>query len=229
MRIGIIGNEPAGPILAKAWASAGHELVAAAVDSPEAIERIETLLPDLRIDSMAATVEDSELVILAVPQNDVRIVCEGLADLGLFGSKKIVLHLSPLAGHGILDSAALSGAVPIALHPVMHFSGTSVDLLVLKNTTVAVSAPELLLPIAQALAIELGAEPIVVREDQRAAYAEAFEVASGFSSLVVQQAIGILSEAGVDEAARLIGPVVRSAVDAALATPINPLDPRDLL
>ena len=229
MRIGIIGNEPAGPILAKAWASAGHELVAAAVDSPEAIERIETLLPELRIDSMAATVEDSELVILAVPQNDVRIVCEGLADLGLFGPKKIVLHLSPLAGHAILDSAALSGAVPIALHPVMHFSGTSVDLLVLKNTTVAVSAPELLLPIAQALAIELGAEPIVVREDQRAAYAEAFEVASGFSSLVVQQAIGILSDAGVDDAARLIGPVVRSAVDAALATPINPLDPRDLL
>ena len=229
MKIGIIGNEPAGPILAKAWASAGHELVAAAVDSPDAIERIEALLPDLPIDSMAATVEDSDLVILAVPNADVRIVCEGLADLGLFGPKKIVVHLSPLEGFSVLGAAAIAGAVPVALHPVMHFSGTSVDLLVLKNTAVAVSAPEVLLPIAQALAIELGAEPIVVREEQRAAYAESFEVASGFSSLVVQQAIGILKDAGVEDAARLIGPVVRSAVEAALATPVSPLDPRDLL
>jgi predicted short-subunit dehydrogenase-like oxidoreductase (DUF2520 family) len=229
LKIGIIGNEPAGPILAKAWASAGHELVAAAVDSPVAIERIEALLPQLPIDSMPATVEDSDLVILAVPDADIRITCEGLADLGLFGPKKIVAHLSPLHGFSVLAAAGLQGAVTIALHPVMNFTGTTVDLLVLKNTSVAVTAPELLLPIAQALAIELGAEPVVVLEEQRGAYAEAFEVASGFSSLVVQQALGILKEAGVEHPAALIGPVVRSAVEKALGNPGLPLDPKDVL
>jgi predicted short-subunit dehydrogenase-like oxidoreductase (DUF2520 family) len=197
VKIGFVGNEPAGPVLAKAWALAGHELVGAAVDSPEAIERVETLLPDLPIAGMAAVAEDADLVLLAVPYSDVEIVCDGLTDLGLFGPKKLVAHLSPLRGYGVLASAAQLGAVPIALHPVMHFSGTSMDLLVLKNSTIAISAPEMLLPIAQALAIELGGEPLVVQEHQRAAYAEAFEVASSFSSLVVQQAIGILEEAGV--------------------------------
>ena len=229
MKIGFVGNEPAGPILAKAWALAGHELVGAAVDSPEAIERVETLLPDLPIAGMAAVAEDADLVLLAVPYSDVEIVCDGLTDLGLFGPKKLVAHLSPLRGYGVLASAAQLGAVPIALHPVMHFSGTSMDLLVLKNSTIAISAPEMLLPIAQALAIELGGEPLVVQEHQRAAYAEAFEVASSFSSLVVQQAIGILEQAGVEAPAKLIGPVVRSAVDKALYQPVAPLDPEDLL
>jgi predicted short-subunit dehydrogenase-like oxidoreductase (DUF2520 family) len=229
VKIGFVGNEPAGPVLAKAWAQAGNELVGAAVDSPEAIERVETLLPDLVIAGMAAVAEDADLVLLAVPYADVEIVCDGLTDLGLFGPKKLVAHLSPLRGYGVLASAAQLGAVPIALHPVMHFSGTSMDLLVLKNSTIAISAPEMLLPIAQALAIELGGEPLVVQEHQRAAYAEAFEVASSFSSLVVQQAIGILEEAGVEAPAKLIGPVVRSAVDKALYQPVAPLDPEDLL
>lgn len=229
MKIGIIGDEPAGPVLAKAWALAGHEVVGAAVSTPAAIDRVEALLPDVPIDSMPAVTEDSDIVILAVPYADVQNTCDGLADLGLFGPKKIVIHLSPLRGFGALSGAGLHGAVPIAMHPVMHFTGTSMDLMVLKNSTIALSAPEIFQPIAQALAIELGGEPVMVSEEQRAAYAEAYEVATGFSSLVVQQAMGILTDAGVDNPSLLIGPVVRSAIENALAGPIASIDPEDLV
>ena len=229
MKIGIIGDEPAGPVLAKAWAQAGHLVVGAAVSTPEAIERVEVLLPEVHIDSMPAVTEDADVVVLAVPYADVQNTCDGLADLGLFGPKKIVIHLSPLRGYGVLSGAGLHGAVPIAMHPVMHFSGTSMDLMVLKNSTIAVSAPEVFQPIAQALAIELGGEPILISEEQRAAYAEAYEVAAGFSSLVVQQALGILTEANVENPSRLIGPVVRSAIENALWGPVTSLDPKDLL
>jgi predicted short-subunit dehydrogenase-like oxidoreductase (DUF2520 family) len=229
LKIGIIGDEPAGPVLAKAWAQAGHLVVGAAVSTPEAIERVEVLLPEVHIDSMPAVTEDADVVVLAVPYADVQNTCDGLADLGLFGPKKIVIHLSPLRGYGVLSGAGLHGAVPIAMHPVMHFSGTSMDLMVLKNSTIAVSAPEVFQPIAQALAIELGGEPILISEEQRAAYAEAYEVATGFSSLVVQQALGILTEANVENPSRLIGPVVRSAIENALWGPVTSLDPKDLL
>lgn len=229
MKIGVIGDDPAGPVLAKAWAAAGHELVGVFVESKEAIERIEALLPDTPIANMAAVAEDADLVLLAVPSADIEITCAGLADLGLFGPKKIVVHLSPLLGYTVLADAARFGAIPIALHPVMHFTGTTMDLTVLKNTSIAVSAPAVLEPIAQALAIELGAEPVLVTEEQRAAYAEAFEVASSFSSMVVKQALGILNEASVPNPARLIAPVVRSAVETALAEPVGKIDPKDVL
>ncbi len=227
MKIGVIGDEPAGLILAKAWAGAGHELIGVFVESAEAIERVEDLIPDVPIAPMAAVAEDADLVVLAVPYKDIELTCEGLTDLGVFGPKKIIVQLSPHHGYQVLSAAARVGAIPVALHPVMHFTGTSMDLTVLKNTTVAISAPEPLLPIAQALAIELGAEPAIIQEEQRAAYSEAFEVASGFSSLVVQQAVGILSEAGVPDAARLIAPVVRSAVETALYAPVKGIDPED--
>jgi len=227
MKVGVIGDEPAGLILAKAWAGAGHELIGVYVESAAAIERVEDLMPDVPIAPMAAVAEDADLVILSVPYADIELTCEGLSDLGVFGPKKIIVQLSPHHGYQVLAAAARLGAIPVALHPVMHFTGTSMDLTVLKNTTVAISAPEPLLPIAQALAIELGAEPAVIQESQRAAYSEAFEVASGFSSLVVQQAVGILNEAGVPDAARLIAPVVRSAVETALYSPVRGIDPED--
>ena len=223
----VIGDEPAGLILAKAWAGAGHELIGVFVESAQAIERVEDLIPDVPIAPMAAVAEDADLVVLAVPYKDIELTCEGLTDLGVFGPKKIIVQLSPHHGYQVLSAAARVGAIPVALHPVMHFTGTSMDLTVLKNTTVAISAPEPLLPIAQALAIELGAEPAIIQEEQRASYSEAFEVASGFSSLVVQQAVGILSEAGVPDAARLIAPVVRSAVETALYAPVKGIDPED--
>ena len=229
MKISVIGDEPAGVVLAKAWALAGHEISGIAVTTPVAIERVEALLPDVYIGSMPAVAEEADLVVLAVPYNDVSLVCEGLADLSLFGPKKLVMHLSPLQGYGALASAGLQGAVPIAMHPVMHFTGTSVDLMVLKNSTIAISAPDVFQPIAQALAIELGGEPIIVAEEQRPAYSEAYEVANSFSSMVVSQAVGILAEAGVENPAALIGPVVRSAVEDALSKPPQSLDPRDLI
>jgi predicted short-subunit dehydrogenase-like oxidoreductase (DUF2520 family) len=127
-----------------------------------------------------------------------------------------VIHFSPTNGCEVLDSAALHGAVTIAMHPVLSFTGTSVDLQVLKNSVVAVTALEVYLPIAQALVIELGAEPIVVRQEQRASYAESFEVASEFSKIVVQRALGILNEAQVESPRELVVPVVRAAIDDAL-------------
>jgi len=227
MKIGMIGDLAAGPVLLKAWAGAGHELIGVFVESPEAIERIELLLPDVPIAPMAAVAEEAELLVFAVPYSDIEISCQGLTDLGLFGPRKILLHLSPHHGYEVLADAARLGAIPIAMHPLMHFTGTSMDIHVLQNATTIVTTPDMYRPIAQALAIELGTEPVELNLQQRVAFAEAFDVASGFSSLVVQQAMGILQQAGVESPARLIGPVVRSEVDRTLAQPVRPIDPED--
>jgi predicted short-subunit dehydrogenase-like oxidoreductase (DUF2520 family) len=128
----------------------------------------------------------------------------------------------------VLADAAQQGAIPIAMHPLMHFTGTSMDLSVMKGATFVVTTPDTFSAIAQALVIEVGAEPFEIKEFQRDSYAESFEVARDFSSLVVQQAMGILAEAEVSHPAKLVGPVVRSAIEDALASPVQPIDPRDV-
>jgi predicted short-subunit dehydrogenase-like oxidoreductase (DUF2520 family) len=110
----------------------------------------------------------------------------------------------------------------------MRFTGTSVDLIKLPDAYFAVSAPKIALPIAQALVIEMGGEPVVVEEEARAKYAEAYSVASSFSALIVNQAIGLLEEAGIENPRGLLAPVVRTSVEQALAEGHQPLDPEAL-
>ena len=69
---------------------------------------------------------------------------------------------------------------------------------------------------AQALVVEMGAEPVVVAEEHREAYADAIGAASEFSTAIVGQAIAGLRDIGIDEPGRVLSAVVRSAVDNAL-------------
>ena len=229
MSIGVIGDQIAGTVLAKAWAEAGHSVVGLALINERAIEIADALLPGVPIKTINDLTEIADLLVLAVDDEELEPTATGLAELGLLGPRKIVVHLSPKWGYSVLANPARTGSIPIALHPVASFTGTSLDLVALRNSVVAVTAPDVLRPIAEALVIELGAEPINVHEHQRAAYAEAFSVADSFSSLVVGQAIGILREAEVLEASQLIAPVVRAAVERALAKGPSRIDPDDAL
>jgi predicted short-subunit dehydrogenase-like oxidoreductase (DUF2520 family) len=119
--------------------------------------------------------------------------------------------------------------IPLAIHPAMSFTGTSLDLTKIRESYFAVAAPTVALPIAQALAIEMGAEPIVITEANRKIYFEAISVANNFSKMIVNQSIGLLESVGVDNARVVLGPLIRSAVEEALAEGHIPLDPEELL
>ncbi len=227
LSIGVIGDNPAGLVLAKAWAGAGHEIFGLSLEGEPARERADSLLPGAPVISLHEVAQGADLLILALPDDDIEPAVTGMAELGFLGPKKVVIHLSAKSGYSVLANAGRAGAIPIAMHPLMTFTGTSLDLNVLRNSVVAYTAPEVLKPIAQALIIELGAEAIEVAEYQREAYAEAYEVASNFSSLVVKQAVGILREAEVDRAEDLIAPVVRAAIERALAAGNYRIDPDD--
>ena len=229
LKIGLVGDEIAGIVLAKAWAGVGHELVGAYLTTENSAERADALLPGLKLMDMARIAEAADLLVLAVPDPSIEPAVTSLAELGLLGPKKILIHLSPSFGYGVMANAARVGALPIALTPLMNFTGTSLDLIALRSAMIAITAPDLLLPIAQALAIELGAEPVVIEERQREAFAEALAVAADFSTLVIQQAVGILRNAEVDQPETIIAPVVRSAVEQALTRGLPRINPEDAL
>jgi predicted short-subunit dehydrogenase-like oxidoreductase (DUF2520 family) len=170
---------------------------------------------------------DADLVILAIPAEELQATVEGYAKAGIWRAGQLVAHTSPEFGYHVLEPATNAGAIPLAIHPAMRFTGTSIDLPRLRDARIAVSAPKIALPIAQALAIEIGGEPVIIPEEARAAYAESFSVASDFSAMVVSQAIGLLEAAGLENARDIIGPVVKSSVDRALAEGHFALDPTD--
>ena len=63
----------------------------------------------------------------------------------------------------------------------------------------------------------MGAEPIVISESERAVWAEAVSTATSFSAAIVGQSLDLLGSVGVDAPARVLGPLLRSSVESALA------------
>lgn len=216
LSVGIIGAGRVGPVIGAALAGAGHLIDSIAAVSPRSIEQATTLLPGVPVRPVPDVVGAAELVILAVPDSELPGLVEGLAATDMWRPGQIVLHTSPSFGLGVLEPARLKGAIPVALHPAMAFTGTSLDLARLREARIAVTAPGPVLPIGQALAVELGGEPVVIADENRAAYAEAIATSSAFSVAIVGQALDLLTKAGVDEPGRVLGPLMHSAIDNAV-------------
>ncbi len=236
--VGIVGAGRVGPILGAALAGAGHAIIGVSAVSASSKERADAILPGAPVLEIPVIVERSELVILAVPDAELPSLVAGLAATGSWQPGQIVMHTAPGYGVEVLAPAAAAGAIPLAVHPALEFTGTSLDLARLHETYFAVTGPAPVLPIGQALVVEMGGEPVVVAEEDRAAYAEAIATASTFSRAIVEQATGILGGIGFENPGTFLSSLVRSAVDNALsrasAPPVGPSallgewdDPRD--
>jgi len=220
--IGIIGAGRVGPVLGAALAGAGHALVGISAISEESRDRAEAMLPGVPVLDIPVIVERSELVILAVPESELEGLVAGLAATGTWQPGQLVLHTAARFGISVLSPALAAGAIPLAVHPAMAFTGTSIDLARLHEAFCAVTAPTPVQPIGQALVVEMGAEPVLVAEADRAAYAEAIDTATSFSAAIVAQATALLEGIGMDAAGAVLAPLVRSAVENALAAPSRP-------
>ena len=213
--IGIIGAGRVGPVVGAALGGAGHAIVGITRGSDE--ERVEAILPGVPVLDALEVVRRSELVVLAVPHDELSGLVAGLAELGAWQPGQLVLHTDAGFGTGVLAPAVAQGAIPLAVHPAVAFTGTSMDLRQLTHAYAAVTAPAPVLPIAQALAVELGCEPVVVAEESRAAYAEALATATEFSRSIVRQSTELLGQAGVPDPGRYLSALIHSTVDHALS------------
>lgn len=219
--VGILGAGHVGPVLGAALAGAGHAVVGISAVSADSRERADVMLPGAPILSIPDLVERSELVLIAIPDEEIAPLVAGLAAAGVWQPGQLVAHTSARFGTDVLRPAQLAGVIPLALHPAIAFTGTSLDLSRLREAYFAVTAPAPVLPIAQALVVEMGGEPVVVAEEDRPAYAEAIATATAFSRSIVAQSSAILSRIGVDNPGAYLSSLVRSAVDNALASPTS--------
>jgi predicted short-subunit dehydrogenase-like oxidoreductase (DUF2520 family) len=203
-------------VLASALAGAGHAIVGISAVSERNRDRARAMLPDVPLLEIPELVERSELVILAIPEGEIEALVAGLAATGTWQAGQLVLHTAPGLGCAVLAPAVAAGAIPLAVHPAMVFTGTSLDLVRLRESYCAVTAPTPVLPIGQALVVEMGGEPVIVAEADRATYAEAVATATSFSAEIVRQSTALLAGLGIESPAGVLGPLLRSSVESAL-------------
>ncbi|MEP7765910.1 DUF2520 domain-containing protein [Sanguibacter sp. 25GB23B1] len=223
--VGIVGAGRVGAVLGNALRSTGHVVVGASGVSEASRDRIENLLPGVPVLDVRDVVERSELTVLAVPDDVLPGLVAGLAELGAWQPGQIVVHTSGRYGTDVLAPARAAGAIPVAIHPAMTFTGTSLDMSRLVGATFAVTAPAPVLPIGQALVVEIGGEPVIIEERDRGLYHAALAHGANHLVVLVAQAAQALQVAGVENPGRALGPLLHAALDGALRAADGVSDP----
>lgn len=216
LRVGVVGAGRVGSALGAALSRAGHQIVAASAVSAESLRRAERLLPDVPILPPDEVVEAADFVLLAVPDDALRPLVAGLAATGAWREGQLVGHTSGAQGIDVLDPAAARGVLPLALHPVMTFTGRPEDVDRVEGTTFGVTAPDELRPVAESLVVEMGGEPVWVPEAARPLYHTALTIGANHLVTLVNDALSLLDGAGTEQPARLLAPLLSAALDNAL-------------
>lgn len=216
LTVGVVGAGRVGPVLAAALRLAGHRPVAASGVSDASRRRAAELLPDVPLVSPSDVFARAELVLLTVPDDALPRLVDGLARTGAVRPGQLVVHTSGRYGARVLDPVRRAGGLPLALHPVMTFAGTSVDVQRLAGCSFGVTAPEELRLAAEALVIEMGGEPEWIAEEARPLYHAALAIGANYLVTLVSQSMELLRTAGVAAPDRMLGPLLGAALDNAL-------------
>jgi predicted short-subunit dehydrogenase-like oxidoreductase (DUF2520 family) len=216
LAVGIVGAGRAGTALGVALARAGHQVVAASAVSDASLRRAHANFPDAVITDPGQVLRRADLAMLTVPDDVLPGLIAGLTATGAPLEGRLLAHASGRYGLTVLDPAVRQGALPLALHPVMTFTGRADDVDRLRGTCFGVTAPEVLRTAAEALVIEMGGEPVFVAEEHRDLYHAAISGAANHLITLVTQAMDLLRTAGVTEPARLLGPLLSASLDNAL-------------
>jgi predicted short-subunit dehydrogenase-like oxidoreductase (DUF2520 family) len=214
--VGVVGAGRVGTALAVALRRSGHRIVAVSAVSAASLDRVEALLPGTPVRPPQDVVADADLVLLTVPDDALPALVSGLAATGTELAGRLVMHASGRHGLAVLEPATRRGALPLALHPVMTFTGRSDDVDRLAGVSFGVTTPEQLRPVAEVLVMEMGGEPVFIAEEDRGLYHAALAGAANHLVTQVVQAADLLAAAGVAQPSRMLGPLLGAALDNAL-------------
>ncbi|PMC74633.1 Rossmann-like and DUF2520 domain-containing protein [Brachybacterium sp. UMB0905] len=214
--IGVIGAGRVGAVLGAALREEGHAITGAYAVSDASRERAAELLPGVPLLDVPAIVERSEMLLLAVPDDELAPLAAGIAAAGLAPGGQLVVHTSGMHGADVLAPLARTGAATLAIHPAMTFTGTRADLPRLTGCPMAVTGSEELLPVAAALVVELGGEPVILAEGDRPLYHASLAHAANHLVVLVDQARESLRRIGIEDPGAYLRPLLEAALENSL-------------
>ncbi|MGZ4516779.1 MAG: Rossmann-like and DUF2520 domain-containing protein [Mycobacteriaceae bacterium] len=219
LAVGVVSAGRVGAALGSAWEHAGHHVVAASAISEQSRRRAAQRLPNAEIVPPDEVAARADLLLLAVPDDELVGLVRGLAATGAVRPGQIVAHTAGARGVAVLAPLAERGALPLALHPAMTFTGREEDTARLATCCFGITAADDAgWAVAQALVLEVGGEPVRIAEADRPLYHAALAHGANHLVTLVRDAVellgGITGDATPPE--RLLAPLLSAALDNSL-------------
>lgn len=160
-----------------------------------------------------------DAIAIAVSDDALADVVADMAVLVPAGHAPFIFHVSGRSGAAMLEPLRLAGASTAAVHPAMTFTGdpeSEVRRMAGARFAITGSTPEATIRAYEAVSL-LGGIAVEVAEERRALYHAALCHASNHLVTLIAGASDALTDAGVDDPAALLAPLVRAALENSLA------------
>jgi predicted short-subunit dehydrogenase-like oxidoreductase (DUF2520 family) len=214
LRIGFIGAGQLAVPLAWSLSRAGYLVAGAVGRSQASAQKLANGIDGARVYASAqALADDTELVIIAVPDDAIAPVAQALS----WRKQQYVIHCSGATEVSALAAAADQGASIGGFHPLQTFTNTQAAIETLPGCTAGIEAEdESLLNLLWAMAQALGCHPIRLPPGSRALYHASGSFAASFLVALINDALTLWSAFGIDreDAFRALLPLTKGTVAA---------------
>lgn len=159
-----------------------------------------------------------DVVAIAVSDDALADIAADMANSLPAGPAPFVFHVSGRSGAAILDPVRAAGALTAAVHPAMTFTGHphgEIRRMAEARFAITGSTPEATGQAKRIVAL-LNGVAVEIAEDRRALYHAALCHASNHLVTLIAGASSALADAGVDDPAALLAPLVRAALENSL-------------
>jgi predicted short-subunit dehydrogenase-like oxidoreductase (DUF2520 family) len=212
MTIGFIGAGATARALAGAFAAAGLPVVAVASRRPEQATALAARLPSaIAVTTSQAVVDRTDLVFLAVPDDAIAPVCEGLR----WRASTNAVHCSGAHSLDVLAEARDGGAGTGSCHPLQTLTGAAGEAGRLAGCVFGIEADEPLRSTLREIVRRIGGEPLVLEAGDKPLYHAAAVLSSNYVVTLAAVAADLWSTFGLDRAhaLRALLPLLRGTVD----------------
>lgn len=195
MRLGIIGVGRAGGRLCRAFTESGHTIAAVWDTDSDAGRRVAGEVGSVCAPPPEWSRFGLDAVLIAVPDSKIAEVAFDLARHPL--PAPVVLHISGAAGEEVLRPLQGKGCSLGSMHPLLSFASGSAS--PLEGARFAVGGDDRAVAVAEELAWSVGAIPLPIRPDQKAAYHAAACLCSNYLVVLAWLAQKTMAAAGLSE------------------------------
>ncbi len=221
--ISIVGAGRLGTSIGRALAAHGHHIRALACTSLASAKVSRRAVGQGR--PVADIVEAAALgrvVILCLPDAEVRRAAVRLAASGIDWSGKTVLHTSGILPAGALNPLRKKGAAVGSFHPAQSFPEKGMPPSRFRGVSFGLEGDREAVDLTSGFVRELEGYPLFLKAKDKPLYHAACILASNYPVLLWRAAAGLLERSGLSgrQAARLIGPLAEGSLRS-----VKKLDP----
>ena len=220
--ISIVGPGTVGTALGILAARAGLTVVAVGGRDADKTQRAAAHIGlEVRPLSIHDAAGAAELVFLTVSDDTIEALCNDLAQAGAFQTGAVVAHCSGALGSDVLAAARACGCCVGSMHPLQTFPTPDAVLERLVGAYCFCEGDREAVSVLMAVADAVGANPAELSSDGKALYHAAAVTAGNYVTTLLDAAVSMCTQAGIDPHVAQQAMAVLAATTAMNATDMD--------